>query len=392
MRWKIFGIFLCLLVAAGMGISCFGSREAKAVSDDPALSSEDIRNRIYDSIPLQEVEEILQDMKEDEMDFSIREYVDQVLAGEGELSLAGMESYVRNYIVHQFEANRKTFIRLILFGILSGVFLNFSSTMYEKQMGETGFQIIYFLVVTIMVTGFFSVTQVAGDVLADIIQFMNALIPSFSVALTWSSGSATSMAFYQTALLAIGVAENVLIRVFVPLVQVYFLVSIMNPLADWRFTKFASLLRGLVRIGTKTLLAILIGHQGIQGLIMPALDGVKRSSVFRTASSLPGVGNLFGGVTDTVIGTGVLIKSAIGVGGLIAVCVICIAPILKLGVFTVVYRGLAAFAQPVTDRRIVSVFQSTADSGRLLLYIVCMTAVMFLVTLTIIIAAANRIQ
>ena len=386
MRWKIFGIFLCLLVAAGMGISCSGSREAKAVSGDPALSSEDIRNRIYDSIPLQEVEEVLQDMKEDEVDFSIREYVDRVLAGEGELSLVGMESYVRNYIVHQFEANRKTFLRLILFGILSGVFLNFSSTMYEKQMGETGFQIIYFLVVTIMVTGFFSVTQVAGDVLADIIQFMNALIPSFSVALTWSSGSATSMAFYQT------VAENVLIRVFVPMVQVYFLVSIMNPLADWRFTKFASLLRGLVRIGTKTLLAILIGHQGIQGLIMPALDGVKRSTVFRTASSLPGVGNLFGGVTDTVIGTGVLIKSAIGVGGLIAVCVICIAPILKLGVFTVVYRGLAAFAQPVTDRRIVSVFQSTADSGRLLLHIVFMTAVMFLVTLTIIIAATNRIQ
>ncbi len=77
-------------------------------------------------------------MKEDEVDFSIREYVDRVLAGEGELSLAGMESYVRNYIVHQFEANRKTFLRLILFGILSGVFLNFSSTMYEKQMGETG--------------------------------------------------------------------------------------------------------------------------------------------------------------------------------------------------------------------------------------------------------------
>ncbi len=153
MRWKIFGIFLCLLVAAGMGISCSGSREAKAVSGDPALSSEDIRNRIYDSIPLQEVEEVLQDMKEDEVDFSIREYVDRVLAGEGELSLAGMESYVRNYIVHQFEANRKTFLRLILFGILSGVFLNFSSTMYEKQMGETGFQIIYFLVVTIMVTG-----------------------------------------------------------------------------------------------------------------------------------------------------------------------------------------------------------------------------------------------
>ena len=139
------------------------------------------------------------------------------------------------------------------------------------------------------------------------------------------------------------------------------------------------------------ILAVMIGHQGIQGLIMPALDGVKRSTLFRTASSMPGVGNMFGGVTDTVIGTGVLIKSAIGVGGLVAVCVICIAPLLKLGTFTVVYRGLAAFTQPVTDKRIIAVFQSTADSGKLLLYIVCMTAVMFLITLTIVIAATNRI-
>ena len=135
----------------------------------------------------------------------------------------------------------------------------------------------------------------------------------------------------------------------------------------------------------------MIGHQGIQGLIMPALDSVKRSAVFKTASSMPGVGNLFGSVTDTVIGTGVLIKSAIGVGGLVAVCIICIVPLVKLAVFTVVYKGLAAFSQPVTDKRIVSVFQSTADSGRLLLHIVFMTAVMFLVTLTIVIAATNRI-
>lgn len=139
------------------------------------------------------------------------------------------------------------------------------------------------------------------------------------------------------------------------------------------------------------MLAVMIGHSGIQGLIMPALDGVKRSSLFRAANSIPGVGNMFGGLTDTVIGTGVLIKSAVGVGGLIAVCIICIAPIVKLGVFTVIYKGLAAFAQPVTDKRLVSVFQSTADGGKLLLQLVFMTAVMFLVTLAIIVAATNHV-
>lgn len=354
-----------------------------------AAERTDIDDTIYDSIPLDEVEEILQEMKGSEISFSIKDYVNQVMSGDGELSLSGIGGYIGNYFKYQMEQNKSTFIRLILYGILSGVFLNFSTSLYEKQMGETGFQIIYFLAVSIMISGFLSAFVVAGEVLEHVVEFMKVLVPSFSVALTWSSGSATSMAFYQAALYAIAIAENVLVHVFLPVVQVYFLISILNPLSGWKFTKIAALLRSFVRIGTKTLLAVMIGHQGIQGLIMPALDGVKRSSFFKAANSIPGVGNLFDGVTNTVIGTGVLIKSAIGVGGLVAISIICIVPMIKLGVFTILYKVLAAFAQPVTDKRIVSVFQSTADSGRLLLQLVFMTAVMFLITLTIVIAATN---
>lgn len=352
----------------------------------------DTFQEIYDSISLDEVEEILQDMKEGDIDFSIKDYVDDVMQGKCELSLSDMEKYIRSYMVEQIENNKSTFFRLILYGVLSGIFLNFSTSIYEKQMGETWFQIVYFLAVSIMVTGFFSAFEVAGEVLGNIVNFMRVLVPSFSLALTWSSGSVTSMAFYQAALSAVAISENILVKVFLPIVQVYFLVSIFNPLTGWKFTRFTALIRSFIRFGTKSLLAVMIGHQGIQGLIMPALDGVKRSTFFKAANRIPGVGNVFGSVTDTVIGTGVLIKSAIGVGGLVAICIICIVPLVKLGVFTVTYKGLAAFAQPVTDRRIVSVFQSTADSGKLLLYIVFMTAIMFLLTLTIIIAATNRIS
>ena len=378
------GGLICILFAAAVARSPVAEAAGR---DEPAT---EIYDTIYDSIPLDEVETILQEMKEDDTEFSIRDYVNQVIRGEGELSLAGIGDYTKKHIQNQLEINKNTFIRLILYGILSGIFLNFSTSLYEKQMGETGFQIIYFLVLTIIVTGFLSAFAVAGEVLGSILDFMKALVPSFSVALTWSSGSATSMAFYQAALYAIAIAENLLVHLFLPVVQVYFLVSVFNPLSNWRFTKFALLIRSFVRIGTKVLLAVMIGHQGIQGLIMPALDGVKRSSLFKAASSIPGVGNVFGGVTDTVIGTGVLIKSAIGIGGLVAIAIICILPIIKLGVFTVIYKGLAAFSQPVTDKRIVSVFQSTADSGKLLLQIVYMTAVMFLVTLAIVIAATNK--
>ena len=122
---------------------------------------------------------------------------------------------------------------------------------------------------------------------------------------------------------------------------------------------------------------------------MPALDQVKRGAVFRAAESIPGVGNVFGGVTDTIVGSGILIKSAIGVGGIIAIALICLLPLLKLGLFTFLYRVIAAFSQPMADRRLVAVFQGSADSGKLLFQLVFMAAVLFLLTLTIIIAATN---
>ncbi len=344
---------------------------------------------IYESIPLEEVENVLQELKEEPMNFSFQAYVEGVMRGEEELSMECILSEVKQCIGQEVEHHRKTIYRLLLCGILAGIFLNLSSSMYEKQMSQTGFYVIYFLATTILVAGFVEATEVAENVLQRVLTFMKVLVPSFSIALTWSAGSVTSTAFYQAALATIGIVEEVLVKVFVPSVEIYFLIRLVNPLMDGRFTRMASLVRSVILLGTKGILMLMIGHQGIKGLITPALDHVKRGTVFRTASSLPGVGNVFGGVTDTVIGTGALIKSAIGVGGLIAICVLCVVPLVRLWVFTIMYKALAAFTQPITDSRIVSVFQSAADSGRLLVHIVFMTAVMFLITLAIVIAATN---
>nr|MBP3599033.1 stage III sporulation protein AE [Eubacterium sp.] len=383
-KW-IFVVLLCGFFGAEAGGKIYAAEQGDVTA------TQDVFQTIYDSVPLEEVENVLQELKDEQMDFSFQQYVDKVIQGEAELSLQGIGEEIKTCVSREFQVNQHTIYRLLLCGILSGVFLNFATSAYEKEMSQTGFYLIYFFVVTILLGGFLEASTVAKTVLDRVLVFMKALVPSFSIALTWSAGSATSMAFYQAALATMAIVEQVLVGIFLPLVQVYFLISIANPLMDGKFARMADLVRSLIRFGTKTILMVMIGHQGIQGLITPALDGVKRGTLFRTASSLPGVGNVFGGVTDTIIGSGVLIKSAIGVGGLVAICVLCIVPLVRLWVFTITYKGLAAFTQPVTDKRLVLVFQSAADSGRLLVHIVFMTAVMFLLTLTIIIAATNHV-
>ena len=50
--------------------------------------------------------------------------------------------------------------RLLLYAVLSGVFLNLTGSMYEKQLGENGFHMLYFLVVTILLSAFYAVFSV----------------------------------------------------------------------------------------------------------------------------------------------------------------------------------------------------------------------------------------
>lgn len=376
---RVLIVLICLLLGGGK-VSIYAETEDRTSS---------ISEEIQESISLDEIDDNLKNDSENRIPFSLSDYVERVCQGDCELSFDTITEYIKEGAVNQWDANKTLVFRLLIYAVLSGVFLNLTGSLYEKQLGENGFHMLYFLVVTILLSAFYAVFSVAKEVLWQVLSFMKTLVPAFSLALTWSSGSATSFAFYQATLATIGVAETLMYYLFLPFIQIYFLLRVLNPLSGGKFDKLAALLESIVRVGTKIILGIMLGHQGIKGLLMPALDQVKRGAVFRAAESIPGVGNVFGGVADTIVGSGILIKSAIGVGGIIAIALICLLPLLKLGLFTFLYRVIAAFSQPVADRRLVAVFQGSADSGKLLFQLVFMAAVLFLLTLTIIIAATN---
>ena len=51
------------------------------------------------------------------------------------------------------------------------------------------------------------------------------------------------------------------------------------------------------------MIGVIVGIQLIQRMISPAVDTLKQSVIGRTAGAIPGVGNLFSGVTEVVLGS-----------------------------------------------------------------------------------------
>jgi stage III sporulation protein AE len=190
-------------------------------------------------------------------------------------------------------------------------------------------------------------------------------------------------------LVVIAFLEMMMTYVFIPAVQVYFMLSIINQLADNHFSKLAELVRSFLRFANRILLAVLIGYQGIQGMLLPLVDKVKNSTLIQAAKGLPGIGNSIGTVTDTVLGSGMLIKSAVGTGGILCIIILCFYPLLKLFIFQLMYRVGGALVQPVSDKRVAAVLTAAAESGVLLMKFVFAGALMFLLSITIVVVSTN---
>ena len=167
----------------------------------------------------------------------------------------------------------------------------------------------------------------------------------------------SSLAFYEAMLLAMGLLSMAMKYFLMPGVEIYFFLSVINQMAGHRFSKMVDLIGSILRMSIRILFAAMIGYQGIQGLLVPVMDRVR--------------------------------NNAVGVGGVIAIVILCLYPMMKVFLFTFLYRVAGAVAQPVSDHRIVMVLQSAATSGKLMLGYLLASGLMFLLSIVIVLVSTN---
>lgn len=82
-------------------------------------------------------------------------------------------------------------------------------------------------------------------------------------------------------------------------------------------------------------------------------------------------------------------KNAMGVSGIVMLCVICVTPAIKIAVMQLMLKMTAAIAEPVADKRISSMLWEMSEAITVIFAVVVMTAVLFIVDISIIIASTN---
>ncbi len=100
-------------------------------------------------------------------------------------------------------------------------------------------------------------------------------------------------------------------------------------------------------------------------------------------------GKILGDSVDAVLGSGVILKNAVGVVGVIILIGICIMPIIKLATFSVMYSITSSVVEPLADEKIVKLLKEMSDVFKLLLAIVCSVSVLLIIGITLVIKISN---
>ena len=357
----------------------FGATFVQAGQKQREQQEEETRQKLMEDMELGQMQDAVnQILKEDS--FSIEEILNQILKGESLFQKETMSKWFKNIVKAQLQREQKAMFQVVLLVLLAAVFSNFTAVFGDGKTGETSFYITYMLLLAVLIKSFGSMGVELKELLENFILFLKALMPSYFLAVTASSGSATAMIFYEAVLFLIYVIQVVFLKGMIPAIYVLALVELVNYLHSEDFlSKMAELLQTLIEWTLKSCMAVVLGMQLIQNMIGPAMDSLKRDIIGKTAASIPGIGNAINGVTEVALGTAVIIRNGIGVVGIIILVCIGIRPVIRLALLAFLYKLLAAVTQPVSDKRMTGALRTIGNGYVLFLKILlCMELLIFI--------------
>lgn len=374
-----------LLLSALVCLLCIPAAHVQAAQDseEKAAVREELESGILSEMDLDGIEQAVDGLLED-TDFSFSEMLRRLMSGEEALGTDTLGELIVQVLTGTMAGQKRVLMQLIVLVLACAFLSNLSGLFSDGQLWETSFYIVYLLAFVLLVGAFQSVSQNLTVTIRGLVEFMKVLTPAYYLAVAAASGASTATMFYQIVLVVIGAVEGLIVTLILPAVHVYVLLVLINHLSKEEFlSHMTELLETGIEWALKTSLGILVGLQIIRSLIAPALDAFRRTLIGKTASAIPGVGNAVNAVTEMVIGSAVLIRNCFGVTAIVVLFLAGLYPVLELLVTGLAYRVLAAFSQPVCDKRICNCLATVGKGYGLLLKVLLTVEVLFLMTIAI---------
>lgn len=390
-QWRLAELIISVIILSIMytGMQCIMVSAAEESDQQEDSVSQMLQDKLLDEIEFDDMQKMLDEIMEDHS-FSVRKALINLINGDEPISKETVRSFLYSLFFSEIQNEKGLVLKLLLIILIAAVLAEFADVFGNGQVGNISFYIVYLALFMILMESFTQLGNALTQRLLGLVEFMKVLSPAYFMTVTASTGAATAAVFYEGVLLLVWAIQWLLVNLFLPVINLSVLLKMVNHLSkEEMLSKMAELLDVAVSWGLKTLLGTVVGLQIVRNMVSPVIDTLKRSAIGKTASAIPGIGNAVTAVTELVLTSAVMVRNSFGVVIVILLLIIGAGPVVHYGSLSLIYRFLAALAQPVSDKRVVGALETMGEGCALLLKLLLTAEVLCMLTFLIIIAGVS---
>ena len=309
----------------------------------------------------------------------------------GEVDNSSIINRIWNLFGSEVGTTIKSLVSILVIIIIHSVLKSVSESLENESIGKIIYYVQYILIVTIIMTNFSDIVKLVQDTANNLVGFMNALVPLLMALMMYTGSITTSGVLEPIILFIINFIGNMIETLIIPLVLVFTSLIIISKISDKvQVDKLASFLKSGIVWFLGIVLTIFVGVVSLEGTMSASVDGITAKATKAVVSSaVPVVGKILGDAVDTVLGSGVILKNAVGIVGVIIIIGICIMPIIKLGILTICYKLLGAVTEVIADKKITSLLDQIGDIFKIFLGILSAISVMLIIGTALVLKMSN---
>lgn len=261
----------------------------------------------------------------------------------------------------------------------------------NKTLNDVIHFVCFSAVVVMVIVWVSKLLLLTTNTLSGVKRQMDIIFPLLLTVMTALGGS-VSVGVYQPAMAILsGTVISFFISILMPIFTFGIIFTIVSNLArNVKFNKFADFFNSSFKWLMGIVLMLFSSFISIQGLMAGSVDSISlKTAKYTIKSAVPIIGGFLSDGISLIMVSGVLIKNAVGVGGLLLLFCTMLLPIIKLIVFSFLMKLASAILEPIADNRITSFVSSVAKSLQLLIALLIGVGFMYFLIISLVMCSTN---
>ena len=386
-------ILLTLLIAVAVAVFIGVSLTVSADEDKKIELNENII-KLLEDLDLSELQKYL-DENEDSYLFqygdTAGEIIKYLIQGNLNTDYGGYLNELLSILFKNVISLIPAFATVVAVALLSAIVSSAEGNILGKSTSKIVHLACYSLIILI-------ITSMLLGVISDCLSSINSvrkqieIITPILTTLTVLTGGTSSAAIYQPSaiFLSSGAVEIVGGFIFPATIAVIVLNFMSKLNTQMSFSGVTALMKSIMKwvIGiTVTVFSIFITFQSSASSLFDGI--IFKATKYVVSNSVPIVGNFLSSGFDMLTSAGLLIKSSVGICGLLLLLFEILSPVILLSAFSLILKFVGAIVQPIGEKTLFSLLSDLSKEIEYFIAGLLTVAFMYALIIMLVINSAN---